>query len=120
MLDVADRDSFLRWLAANQDDIVGPAEFRLWLAEHEEDLFDQLSQRPRSVKLWASDYARALRAAVAELPDGGMKLWVTEFAKALRATTEEMGEDVGFAGVFSDTGDEMGLHDPEADDEEEW
>jgi hypothetical protein len=79
MLDVADRAAFLRWLDNNQ-----------------EDLLDAINQRPRSIKLWVADYARAMKSA-----------------------TVEMGMDRGHAGVFSDSEEEMGLHDPEAEDEEE-
>jgi hypothetical protein len=79
MLDVADRAAFLRWLETNQDDFI-----------------DAISQRPRSIKLWVAD-----------------------FAKAMKSATVEMGEDRGHAGIFSDGEEEMGLHDPEAEDEEE-
>jgi hypothetical protein len=77
MLDIADRDTFLAWLE-----------------NHHEDLVDQVSQRPRSIRDWANDYARALRSA-----------------------TAEMGMDPGHAGVFGEPEDEMGLHDPDAEDE---
>ena len=80
MLDIADRDAFLRWLDANQDDLI-----------------DQISQKPRSIKLWASDFARAVKSA-----------------------TVEMGMDRGHAGIFADADEEMGLHDPEAEDEEDF
>lgn len=78
MLDVADRAAFLRWLEANQDDFV-----------------DSISQKPRSIKLWVADYARAMKSA-----------------------TVEMGMDRGHAGIFSDDEETMGLHDPEAEDED--
>jgi len=72
--------------------------FELWLEDNKDDLLDQLSQRPRSVKLWASDFARAVKSA-----------------------TLEMGDDPGRAGVFADVDEEMGLHDPEAEvEDEEW
>jgi hypothetical protein len=79
MLDVADRAAFLRWLENNQD-----------------DLLDSINQRPRSIKLWVADYARAMKSA-----------------------TVGMGMDRGHAGVFDANEEEMGLHDPEAEDEEE-
>jgi hypothetical protein len=79
MLDVATRESFLRWLEVNQDDLI-----------------DQISQKPRSIKLWASDFARAVKSA-----------------------TVEMGMDRGHAGIFADEDEEIGLHDPEAEDDEE-
>ena len=80
MMDIADRDAFLRWLSQNQEDFV-----------------DQIDQRPRSIKSWVSDYARAMKSA-----------------------TVEMGDDAGFSGIFGDNQEQMGLHDPEADDEEDW
>lgn len=79
MLDVATREAFQRWLE-----------------RHHEDLLDQISQRPRSIKGWATDYAKAMRSAVAEL-----------------------GEDPGHGGIFSDAEEAMGLLDPESDDDEE-
>jgi hypothetical protein len=77
MLDIADRGAFIAWL-------------------NREGVLDQISQRPRSIKLWASDFARAMKSAGAE-----------------------MGEDRGHAGVFADSEEAMGLHDPESEDEEE-
>lgn len=80
MLDVADREAFLYWLETNQDDLV-----------------DQLSQRPRPIKSWVAD-----------------------FSKALKTATAEMGADRGHAGIFSDSEEGMGLHDPDDDEEVEW
>lgn len=80
MLDVATREDFLRWLAANHNDHV-----------------DQISQRPRAMREWVNDYARAMRSSAAEL-----------------------GPDPGYGGIFGGTQDGMGLRDPEGSDEGDY
>lgn len=77
-------------------DRVTREDFLRWLETNQDDFLDTVPQRVRSVREWVADYNRVVKQAAASL-----------------------GRDRGHAGIFSDDGDDGGLHDPEGDDEDE-
>lgn len=123
MLDVADRDAFQSWLVDNLGSlgIVDSSAFAKWLGDNHEHVMDMIDQSPRSLNSWAADYARTVKSELIELSEKNpLRVSAGAFAGRLREAASELGPDSGFAGIFGGSGDVMGLHDPEAEDEENW